>query len=208
MMRLPNRNRDLLRIAVRRDALRILGFFLWISIWIGGAILYNAEHQSYPDQFRIIGWRLVFLIAAALVSGALIFRIWRVFGARFTEGIVESSSLSHSYSASADPGGHSDYDFRLNTRIRLRKPDGKCKTLCFEQKQGFYHYYYEGKPLLSIRGLPYPIRTDSDPSVGFVCAVCGTWHESGATACTRCGRSMIDPEELESAHSQKSVKKT
>jgi len=197
MNRLPKRNRDLQRYVLLRDLMRLLGYLLWLTVWIGGAIMYNIEHQSHPAQFRILGWRLVFLIAAALASGFLIFRIWRLFGSRLTHGVIEVSSLSHSYSASADPGGSIDYDFRLNTKLKIRKSDGKYKTLCFEQKRGFYHYYYEGKPILSIRGLPYPIRTDSDPSVGFVCAVCGMWHETKTDTCSRCGKSMIDPTEEE-----------
>ena len=194
---LPKRNRDLKRYALRRDLFRLLGYLLWIAIWIGSALVYNAEHPNYPHRFQIVGWRMFFLVAATLVSGFLFFRIWRLFTDRTVRGVIEVSSLSHSYSASSDPGGAVDYDFRLNTKLRIRKSDGKTKTLCFEQKRGFYHYYYEGKSILSIHGLPYPIRTDDDPSVGYVCAVCGTWSETKANICAHCGRSMIDPKEID-----------
>ena len=91
MTRFPHKNRDLMRRVIWNDLLRALGYLLWLAAWIGGAISYNIEHQSYPRNMLIVGWRLVFLILAAIVSGFLIFRVWRLFGARFTNGIIEES---------------------------------------------------------------------------------------------------------------------
>ncbi len=197
MKHLPIKNRDLRREVYRRDVLRVIGCLLWLAAWIGGALAYNAKHSSYPPSLRFVGWRLVLLILAATISGILIFRVWRLITGRTVCGVIESSSLSRSYSASADPGESTDYDFRLNTKLRIRLENGKTKTLSFEQKNGFYHYYYEGARIVRLRGLPYPLRLDGAPSVGYVCAVCGTWSETKVDACPRCGRSMIDPNELD-----------
>ena len=195
-MRLPIKNRDLRRLALRRDLFRLLGYLLWIAIWIGSALVYNAEHPNYPHHFQIVGWRMLFLVTATLVSGFLFFRVWQLFTERTVCGVIESSSLSRSYSASADPGESTDYDFRLNTKLRIRLENGKTKTLCIEQKNGFYHYYYEGARIVRLRGLPYPIRLDGDSSIGYVCAACGSLSETKIDACPHCGRSMIDPSDL------------
>lgn len=196
MYRIPKQNRDLCFYAARKTILRILGFLLWLALWIGGAISYNLNHATYPAQLLILGWRFVFLILAALASGILLFRMWRLFTYATCFGVIEHSSLSRSYSPSGDPRTAADYDFRLNTKLRLRMENGKTKTLCFEQKNGFYHYYYEGNKIVRFRGLPYPILLDPAAPHGYVCAACGAWSAERVTHCPRCHHTIIDPAEL------------
>ncbi|MBE6554279.1 MAG: hypothetical protein E7666_08060 [Ruminococcaceae bacterium] len=196
MYRLPKQNRDLLYYAARRTLLRILGFLLWLALWIGGALSYNHNHATYPPQLLILGWRLFFLVLASLVSGILIFRMWRLFTDRTCHGLIERSSLSRSYAPSGDPHTAADYDFRLNTKLLLRLENGKKKTLCFEQKNGFYHYYYEGNKIVRFRGLPYPILLDPNAPHGYVCAACGTWSADKTDRCARCRHTVIDPKDL------------
>ncbi len=196
MYRLPKQNRDLRYYAIRKTILRILGFVLWLALWIGGAISYNINHATYPPQLLILGWRLFFLILASFVSGILLFRMWRLFTDKTCFGVIERSSLSRSYAPSRDPGTAADYDFRLNTKLRLRLENGKAKTLCFEQKNGFYHYYYEGNKIVRFRGLPYPILLDPAAPHGYVCAACGSRSAEKADRCPHCRHSIIDPSEL------------
>ncbi len=194
-MKLPSRNRDLWRYVLFCDIRRIAGFLLWQAIWIGSALAYNHNHQTYPEHRRITSWRLVLLIVIAVGTGVLIFRMWRFFTDRTRCGVIEKSGLSRSYSASSDPGDHG-YDFRLNTTLKLRLSNGKAKRLRFEQKNGFHFYYHEGNRVLKLRGLTYPINLDPDATHGCVCAVCGNWSKERLERCPHCRHSIIEQEEL------------
>ena len=72
MSRLPKRNTDLCRYVLFRDLRRTLGFLLWIALWIGGAISYNQNHQTYPEDRLIKGWRMVLYAAVVAAFGFLI----------------------------------------------------------------------------------------------------------------------------------------
>lgn len=199
MSRLPKRNTDLCRYVLFRDLRRTLGFLLWIALWIGGAISYNQNHQTYPDDRLIKGWRMVLYAAVVAAFGFLIFRMWRLFTDRTLSGTIVSSGLSHTYSASPDPGltQKLSYDFRLNTAIKVKCEDGKVRRIQFEQKHGFYHYYHEGNRIIRFHGLPYPINLDPDAPHGYVCAACGYWSETATGDCEACRHSLIDPKELQ-----------
>lgn len=198
-MKIPTKNNDLRRHVLRRDLLRIVGSLLWCAVLIWGAVAYNNNHKTYPDYRRIVGWRMVLWVVLAVVTAILIFRLWRLFFDRTYVGTVERAGLSRSYSASPDPGGMNgvDYDFRTNTALRLRLDNGKLRWLRFEQKSGFYHYYYEGERIAKLRGLPYPLNLDPKQSKGCVCAACGAWKKEFTPSCDVCGMSMIDPRELQ-----------
>ena len=198
MPKLPKKNRDLIRLVIRRGVLRLLGWLLWTALWIGGALSYNANHQTYPAYRLITGWKMFFLSLLATLTGFLIFRGWKFFTDRTCRGVIVTSGLSHSYSASSDPGkAGMDYDFRINTALKLRTDDGKVRRLRFEQKNGFYHYYHEGNRIVRFHGLPYPINLDPTAANGFVCAACGFWSEQPINRCDLCHHSMIDPKELD-----------
>lgn len=197
MPKIPPKNNDLRRYVLRRDAFRILGFLLWLALLIGGAVSYNNEHQTYPDHRRIVGWRMVLWVAIAVLTGFFIFRIWRFWTDRTSCGVIESTGLSHTYTPSGDPRTSGmDYDFRTNTAIRLHLDNGRRKRMRFEQKQGFYQYYYEGNRIVRFHGLPYPINLDPESKNGYVCAACGYWTKKYLPTCELCGHSMIDPKDL------------
>ena len=197
-MMIPKNNKDLRRFALRRDCLRVAGALLWTLVWIGGAVAYNQNHQTYPDYRRMVGWRMVLWVALATVSGILLFRLWKLFTDRSCVGTVVLWKLSHTYDASPDPGvsNRMDYDFRINTALVLLKPNGKRKRLRFEQKNGFYLYYHEGERVAKLHGLPYPINLDPYAKNGCVCSACGTWRKEKAPHCEACGMSLIDPKDL------------
>ena len=217
-MQIPQKNNDLKRYVIRRRALRVLLCLLWVALLIGGALLYNQSHENSVLP-RILGWRMAVWAVAAVVSGVLIFRIPQTFADRSFSGEIVRSGLSHSYSASSDPGAAQpvSHDFRLNTVLRVRTADGKIKKIRFEQKPGFYLYYHEGNFICHLSGLPYPVadptrmnvpprpafikdedstgNTILDPRKSYVCAACGHFrHEP--TVCDHCGLSLIDPKEL------------
>lgn len=218
MNRIPPENHDLLRYVRRRIAVRLLLCFIWVAFLVGGALAYNQSHEVSVLP-PIVGWRLAAWVLAALVSGVLLFRIPQLFFDRSFEGEIVRSGLSHSYSASADPGaGQSiSYGFRLNTSLRVRTPTGKLRHIRFEEKTGFYLYYHEGNYICHIAGLPYPIADPTrmiriprpdfsvdedttgnptlDPQKSFLCAACGHFYPE-CTVCAHCGHSLIDPKKL------------
>lgn len=198
MDRIPKRYKDLRRYVMWRDARRIIGYLLWLGLWLGGALSYNYNHQTYPDYRRMVGWRMWLWMAVAAVSGFFLFRLWRFLTDRTFTGTVERAGLSRTYSTSGDPGADGmEYDFRLNTYLKIRTDKGKVRRLRFEQKRGFYHYYDEGNCVAHFHGLPYPVNLDPAHPNGCVCSACGFWQEKYTPTCESCGHSLIDPTEIE-----------
>ncbi len=196
MKKIPAKNADLRRYVFWKDAKRLVLFLLWTSAFIAGALSYNANHQTYPVHRLILGWKLALFVALTVLSGFLIFGVWKLFGARAIEGTIEKSGLSRSYSASKDPGRSLHYDFRLNTALWIRTDKGRRRYMRFEQKNGFYHYYHEGNRIIRFHGLPYPVNLDPNATDGYVCASCGGMASQPEGVCPLCGRSLIDPKEL------------
>jgi hypothetical protein len=193
VIHIPKQNRDLRWLVVRRDVLRALGFLLWLGVWLAGALLYNHNNRHLAEHRLILGWKLAVWMGGALVIGILLFRVWRFFTDRTRHGVILASGLSRAYDNSKDPGAANamDYDFRLNTRLKLRLANGRCVRLTFEQKNGFYAYYHEGEEILHFHGLPYPINLDEAAAHGHLCAVCGRIHQKQPTRCEACGHSLI-----------------
>lgn len=211
--KLPPRNRDLKRYALRRKLLRVLGYTLWIAGFAFGAWYYNSIHQASNAYRRIVGWKLALWMLAAVLLGFFIFRIQKLFTQRHLEGTVVESGLSHSYTPSADPGvgNRLNYDFRVNTYLIVRTDRGKRRRIRFEQKAGFYLYYYPKTRLCRFSGLPYPIadpsssyngaqhkkRHHDDLSDGYLCVACGFLNNHDLSLpCGACGHSLIDPSEV------------
>ena len=196
-MKIPKKYRDLRRYARFRILRRILGYLLWLALWIGSVVSFNLNHQTYPDHRRFVGWRLALAITVIAVSGCVIFRLWRLITNRTLWGVIEQSGLSRSYSPSNDPGAaRTDYEFRLNTALVVRKGNGKSSRLRFEQKEGFYQYYHEGNRIVRFRELPYPLCLDPKAPHGYVCSACGFWQKIYTAQCEHCGLSLIDPKDL------------
>ena len=215
-VKIPKKNADLIRYVRVRGFLQTLGFALWVAALVSGALAYNAAHQTYPPEDRILGWKLAVWIAAAVVSGFFLFRIRKLIFSRTVVGEVIASGLSHGYTHSADPGASSavSYDFRLHTHLTVKTERGKRKKLKFEQKPGFYLYYYEGNRVCKLAGLPYPICDPAhaarpergkaagaedphdDPSGGYLCVACGRINKELNAPCEGCSHSLIDPREL------------
>ncbi|MBR2020212.1 MAG: hypothetical protein IKA05_07415 [Clostridia bacterium] len=196
-MHIPQKYRDLRRYARARTLRRILGFLIWMAVWIGSVVSYNLNHQTYPAHRRFVGWRLALVLAVALLSGVVVFRLWKLFSDRTLWGVIERSGLSRSYTVSNDPGAsRTDYEFRLNTALVIRRENGRTKRLRFEQKEGFYHYYREGHRVVRFGGLPYPLLLDANAPHGYVCSACGAWQKDYVPQCAGCGYSLIDPKDL------------
>ena len=196
MPRIPRKNRDLKLYVLRRDLFRVLGYILWVFALYMGAWSYNYNHPNYPHYRLIVGWKMAIWILFAVISGFLLFRIWKLFCDCTFSGIIEVASLSRSYSSSNDPGKGNDYDFRLNTYLTVRTESGKKRRIRFEQKPGFYLYYHEGNRVTHLHGLPYPVNTDPTAPHGYVCSACGAHHERFADRCHTCNHSLIDPQEI------------
>ena len=205
----PERNRDLLRYVRKKKLIRCSLAALWAALLISGAVAYNNAHRTYTPDRLMIGWKFALLCVIAVLSGALIFRLPKLFFDRPFEGIVQRSGLSHSYSRSTDPGT-SEYNFRLNTVLLIRTPEGKRKKIRFEEKPGFFLYYHEGTRVCHFPGLPYPLAdisgleapaskpadTREDRPLGnYLCVACGRLRQT-PEICDCCGLSVIDPKEV------------
>ncbi len=200
-MKIPKQNRDLRRYVFQKDAKRIILYLLWNFAFLFGALSYNAAHTKYPPERLMIGWKLALWMALALIAGFFIFRIYLFFTDRSWRGVILKSGLSHTYEASRDPGidNAGDWDFRLNTRLQVLKK-GKIKPTQkhFEQKPGFYFYYYDNTEILKFHGLPYPlsigsIHPDAPPTI---CLACGQMATEGDTRCDKCHYTLVDREEV------------
>lgn len=198
-MNIPERNRDLCRYVRRQDIRRAILFLLWVAAWVSGAIAYNLNHQTYPPERKLIGWKFALLVCCAVAVGFFLFRVWKCFTDRTFCAVVEDAGLSHTYSAPSDPVKTKllNYDFRTNTRLILRRADGKQRRLSFEEKENFYWYYANGKALVKFHGLPYPVCTDPAAPDGYLCAACGRIHKKMPAFCEHCGMTVIDPKEIE-----------
>ena len=196
MTKIPSQYQDLRRYAMRRMLLRAGGYLLWMIAWFAAAMSYNANHQTYPEYRLMKGWRLVLMMVVVAAIGFVLFRVWKLYTDRGCRGVVVSSGLKHTYTASEDPGTGGDYDFRLNTALKIRTEEGKLRRMNFEQKHGFYQYYNQGANLIRFTGLPYPVNTDPERTHGCVCSVCGTWSEEQREICPVCKHTVIDPKDL------------
>jgi len=215
-LRIPKRYRDLRRYVLTRRLAKLLGYFLWIAAFFLSALAYNDAHQTYPPEERLLGWRLALWLAVGVVSGFAVLRVWKLFTGRTVVGVILRSGLLHSYTSSEDPGAMkgADYDFRVRSALTVDTGRGRPKRLRFEQKPGFYLYYYPGTRLCRFGGLPYPVcdpvgsprprrnpvhgSSDAfdDPSGGCVCVACGLMNHRTNVPCANCGLTVIDPAEV------------
>ena len=205
MSQIPKQYKALRRYVFLKDLKKILLWTGWTVLCLLGALSYNYNHQTYPPERRMVGWRLVLWILATALLGFLIFRCWEFFTQRTLRGRIENSGLSYSYTPSNTPVGKGvskfDFDFRTNTALRVRLANGKKVGLRFEQKNGFYHYYYEGNEILRFHGLPYPILLDPEAPHGYLCVACGRVHPKMQPLCDACALPLIDPKDLETTAS-------
>lgn len=196
-MKIPQKYIALRRYALGRLLLRVGGFVGWLLLWIGAAVSYNQNHQTYPAHRRFVGWRMALLAALAVASGILIFRLWQLYTDRTKHGVILSAGISRTHGAAKeDDTTGDDHEVRLNTALVLQDDDGKKHRLRFEQKNGFYHYYHEGNRIVRLRGLTYPIHLDPNAPHGYVCSVCGRWTAKYTPQCEGCHHPVIHPAEL------------
>ena len=78
MLRIPRKNRDLRRHVVIRTTFRVVGYLLWLAIWYGGALAYNYNHQTYPYERQMTGWRMAVWMAISVLMGIILFRMWKL----------------------------------------------------------------------------------------------------------------------------------
>lgn len=195
-MKIPIKNKDLRRYVFKNGLVRVMLFLVWMTLGIMGMIFYSYRNTSASNPHPLGGWKLPLLLAALVIIGFFLFRLHLFFKDRAFSGKIISSDNLHDYSSSKDPRATKSiqYEFRLNTSIRVLDQKGKKHRLRFEQKEGFYHYYYEGSHVVHFHGLPYPVRTDEVQ--GYICAACGRIYKPLQPSCEVCGHSLIDPKDL------------
>lgn len=198
-MRIPVKNRDLRRYVIWKHLKKWSLLLAWMLVWYAGAIFYNQEHQTYPDERRMTGWRMGLLMLAAFLVGMFLFRIWRLLTTRAISGTILQAGLSRSCDVDETPQGrlrHAREDTLIRSTLLIRTDRGRKRRIRFEQKNGFYLYYHEGERIARLGGLPYPINLDPDAPNGYVCAACGRHSAEWTDHCAECGFSMIAPKDL------------
>ena len=201
MARIPKKNRDLRRYVLFKTLRKLFLYALWLTVWYLGAYAYNQSHTKYPPERLMLGWKLLFWMAVSALIGFFLFRIHTCFTDRSYRAVITVSGLSQSYEASRDPGlGNAiDYDFRLNTSLRIKKTGRRKQSrIHFEQKPGFYFYYYENTEIVKLHGLPYPIAVSGQHprAPKRICAACGQIALDTESHCQVCSHSLIDPADL------------
>ncbi len=202
MIRLPESNKDLRKYVLKKDVRRVVLYLIWMAVWYSGAWFYNYSHQTYPPERQMVSWRLWLWMLASALLGFFVFRIYLFFTDRTYRGVIHYSGLSQTYEASRDPGlgNATDWDFRLNTALQVRIPgQKKLKKVHFEQKIGFYFYYYEGTEIVKLHGLPYPVAVGSyhPHARDRVCLACGQVASRECTRCEVCFHTLVDPDTLQ-----------
>lgn len=196
-LQIPERNKDLRRLVLRRRLTKAGLYLLWLAALFVGVFRFNAGHERHP----MAAWQLAIWLGGGAVVGFLLLRGWMFFTERPFVGRVTKSGLSH---------GIKGDDFRLNTAIRVDDEAGKRHRLRFEQKAGFYLLYHEGVRVCKLPFLVYPLpdpatvpvpetasaNSTDDCASGAFCVVCGKTSAKGAEVCEACGYSLIDPAAL------------
>lgn len=197
-MKIPSKNADLRRYVLREDGFRLLGFAAWIAFWTFGVILFNRNRENLPESARLVGWKMILFLVLLYLVGGLVCKIWRLFSRPTLRGKVLSSSLTHSYSSSGDPGllRDADYEFRTNAKLILVTGKGKRRSVVFEQKPGSYVYYSEGREILRFHGLTYPLALEQKPGEPYLCVACGNFTPDADAPCPICRHSIINPAEI------------
>ena len=201
MIKLPARNSDLKRYVRKKDVRRVILYLIWMALWYSGAVFYNYNHQTYPPERQMVGWKLLLWMLGSALLGFFVFRIYLFFTDRTYRGVIAYSGLSQTYEASRDPGIDNavDWDFRLNTALQVAiKGRKKNKRVHFEQKIGFYFYYYEGTEIVKLHGLPYPLAVNRfhPDARARVCLACGQVASEECTRCESCYHTLVDPATL------------
>lgn len=195
MYKIPQQYKELRRHVIQRDVRKIVGFVLWMLFFFGNAVLYNANHQTYSESRRLVGWKLLIFLGIAALLGFFLFRMWTFFTDRTYSGTVRRAGLSHSYSPPDEPYAikSANYDFRTNTRLEVILENKKRRRVRFEQKNGCYWYYNEGEEIVHFHGLPYPINLDPTAPHGYICLACGRMHKEYQPKCDFCLLELVDP---------------
>ena len=198
MYKIPKQYRDLRRHVLWRDAKKLLGYVAWVLFFLFNALFYNYNHQTYPIDRQLTGWRMALFMAIVAVVGFFVFRLWTFLTDRTYTGVIRTSGLSHSYSPPDEPYGikAANYDFRTNTKLTVVTDKQKKHRLRFEQKQGSYWYYNEGERILHFHGLPYPLNLDTSAPHGYICLACGRVHKEYQPECEFCFLALVDPKEV------------
>lgn len=198
MYKIPMQYKDLRRHVLWADLRKIIFYVVWMLFFLGNAILYNYNHQTYPPERRLTGWRMALFLAIAALAGFFLFRLWTFFTDRTYTGVIHHTGLSHSYSPPDEPYGvkAANYDFRTNTRLMVQTDKQKKRRLRFEQKRGCYWYYNEGERIVHFHGLPYPLNLDPAAPHGYMCVACGRIHKVYQPECEFCFLALIDPAKL------------
>ena len=187
------------RHAIKKDAVRLSLYLLWLLAWLFGALGYNAGHQKDPLHRGITDWKLALWMLAAALIGFFLFRVYKTLLHPTVSGVILRTGLSHSYTHGEGSGSETVvYDFRHRTVLHLRTDKQKKRRVRFEQKTGSYLYYQAGEQILRFHGFAYPLNLNPTAPHGYVCISCGRIHSQYTEHCEGCALPLIDPKELNS----------
>ncbi len=201
--RIPQENGDIRRYAFWRNFKRIAAFLAYCGMWV----LAYRYYLEYPISKPFVWWVLLIFASLVLISGWFLFSMTAFVKERNFFGKIESMKIHREfkkYTLGLDTADSADVE--LHRGLAVRDEKGKLRKLRFKMKDsGFGLYYREGGKIAYFRGTKFPISLEADEKGACMCVVCGTksfpeWRDGvkgdKPTACSLCGRSLIDVEKL------------
>lgn len=183
--------------AIKKDALRLSLYLLWLLAWLLGALGYNAGHQKDPLHRQITDWKLALWMLAAALIGFFLFRVYKTVLHPTVLGVITKTGFSNAYTHGEGTKGESiSYDFRRRSVLYLTTDKQKKRRVRFEQKTGSYLYYQTGERILRLHGFAYPLNLDPSAPHGYACIGCGRIHKELLPECEKCALPLIDPAAL------------
>lgn len=182
------------RRVIKKDALRLSFYLLFLAAWLFGALGYNAEYQKDPLHRGITDWRLALWMLAAVLIGFFLFRVYKTVFHPTVLGVIAKTGFSNAYTHGEGTKSESmEYDFRRRSVLHVTTDKQKKRRVRFEQKIGSYLYYQTGERILRLHGFAYPLNLDPSAPHGYVCVGCGRIHKEHLPECEKCALPLIDP---------------
>lgn len=207
--KIPEKNRDLLRYVRNRRIKSLVGYAIYIAVFVAAYIFYiNDERYMGISPLMTLIFALI-----VLISGFFIFRIGKLLCDRSFTGQIRTISFSRDYGRGMNRRASLSIDYHTYIIITTKNSKGRKKRILIPLfDDGYDGYYSEGDTVVYFGGSNYPLSLESERKGEHICAVCGVRRndkedklpdidryfdaELGLYFCRCCGKSLINVEDL------------
>ncbi len=195
--KIPNKNSDLRRYALLKNAKRLIFCLLYYAFFALAYLFYleDARHKPLSPPY------LVIFSLAVIISGFLIFKMNSFFFDRSFTGKIRAISFARNYDRGINRRAKHSFDFHTYLRIVITDKRGrrrKIRVPLFDD--GFDGYYKDGDTVAAFRGLNYPLSLEAESRGERICVICGvrSYEKKGQAQdrCPSCNYSLIDIADL------------